>query len=104
MPSRSSRMGKRQQLISAALGTVFWDILWNKISDWTHDSTAWDAIEKLQQDMDTLSNYISVFEEKIKTRFDKDFLIQAAIAELGLHITSYDAATWRPTYPAIAHR
>ena len=54
-----------------------------------------DAIEKLQDDMALLRNYTAVFAAKIQTRFDKEILIQAAITELGSHITSYDAVIWR---------
>ncbi len=38
--------------------------------------------------------HMVVFASMIK-RFDKEFLIQAAIAEMGSHIASYDAAIWR---------
>ncbi len=93
--SESGRRPKRQLVIGAALGTVFGGILWNEISDWVRDTTATDAIERLQQDMNLLHNYTTVFTRKIVTRFDKEFLIQVAIAELGSHIASYDAAIWR---------
>ena len=49
--SGSVRREKRQLLIGAALGTVFGGILWNEISDWVQDTTATDAIERLQEDM-----------------------------------------------------
>ncbi len=94
-PCGSDRSVKRQLLICAALGTVLRGILWNEIFDWERDTTATDAIEKLQEDMDVLRNYTAVFAAKIRTRFDKEFLIQAAIVELGSHIVSYDAAIWR---------
>ena len=45
--------------------------------------------------MALLRNYTAVFAAKIRTRFDKEFLIQSAITELGSHIASYDAAIWR---------
>ncbi len=93
--SGSGRREKRQLLIGAALGTVFGGILWNEISDWVQDTTATDAIEKLQEDMAVLRNYTAVFEAKIRTRFDKEFLIQSEITELGSHIASYDTAIWR---------
>ncbi len=91
----TDKRAKRQLLFCAALGTVLGEILWNKISDWMRYTTATDAIEKLREDTAVLRNYIAVFTEKIKTRFDKEFLIQAAIAELGAHIASHDLAIWR---------
>ncbi len=75
--------------------SVFGGILWNKISDWVLDNAATDAIKRQQEDMATLRKYTAVFAEKIRTRFNKEFLIQAAITELSLHIASYDAAIWR---------
>ena len=93
--SGSARTEKRQLLIGAALGTVFGGILWNEISDWVQDTTATDAIEKLQEDMALLRNYTAVFAARIRTRLDKEFLIQSVITELGSHIASYDAAIWR---------
>ena len=72
-----------------------WEILWSEVSDWVLDSTATDAIEKLKEDMDLLRNYTAVLVAKIQTRFDNEFLIQAAIAELRSHIASYNAAIWR---------
>ena len=45
--------------------------------------------------MALLRNYTAVFAAKIRTRFDKEFLIQSAITELGSHIASYNAAIWR---------
>ncbi len=86
--SGSGRRPKRQLVIGAALGTVIRGVLWNEISDWVHDTTATDAIERLQKDMTLLHNYTTVFVRKIVTRFDKEFLIQAAITELGSHIAS----------------
>ena len=59
------------------------------------DTTVTDAIERLQKDMELLHDYTEVFAKKIVPRFDKEFLIQAVIAELGSHIASYDAAIWR---------
>ncbi len=93
--SGSGRREKRQLLIGAALGIVFGGILWNEISDWVQDTTATDGIKKLQEDMAVLRNYTAVFTAMIQTRFDKEFLIQSAITELGSHIASYDAAIWR---------
>ncbi len=86
--SGSDRRKKQQLLIGAALGTVFGDILWNEISDWVQDTTATDAITRLQEDMAVLRNYTAVFVAKIRTRLDKEFLIQSAITELGSHIAS----------------
>ena len=99
-PTGGTRRGSfkrenRQLLIGAALGTVFGGILWNEISDWVQDTTATDAIERLQEDMALLRNYTAVFTAKVRTRFDKEFLIQSAITELGSHTASYDAAIWR---------
>ena len=93
--SGSGRRGKQQLLIGTALSTNFGGILWNEISDRARDTAVTDAIEKVQHDMDTLSNYTAVFVEKIKTRFNKECLIQMAITELGLGIAGYDAAIWR---------
>ena len=93
--SGSARREKRQLLIGAALGTVFGGILWNEITDWVRDTTATDAIEKLQEDMAVYRNYTGVFAAKIRKTLDKEFLIQAGITELGLHISSYNAAIWR---------
>ena len=94
--SGSGRREKRQLLIGAALGTVFGGILWNEISDWVQDTTATDAIEKLQEDMAVLRNYTAaVFAAKIRTKFDKEILIQSANTELRSQIASYDAAIWR---------
>ncbi len=45
--------------------------------------------------MALLRNYTAVFTAKIRTRFDKEFLIQSAITKLVSHIASYDAAIWR---------
>ncbi len=70
-------------------------ILWNEISDWEQDTTSTDAMEKLQDDMAVLRNYTVIFAVKIRMRFDKEFLIQAAITELGSHVASYDVAIWR---------
>ncbi len=67
----------------------------NQINDWVQDTTATDGITQLQQDMAVLRNYTAVFANMIVKRFDKEFLIQATIAELGAHIASYDAAIWR---------
>ncbi len=101
-----SRCGRREKWhlhIVAALGTKFGGILWNEISDWVQDTTATDAIEKLQEDMAVLRNYTAVFEAKIRTRFDKEFLIQSEITELGSHIASQlrrghlEAGQWSPS-------
>ncbi len=86
--SGSAKREKRQLLIGAALGTVFGGILWNEISDSVQDTTATDAIEQLQEDMALLRNYTAVFAAKIWMRFDKEFLIQSVITELGSHIAS----------------
>ena len=59
------RRAKRQLLIGAALGTVSGGILWNELSDWVRDTTAMDAIERLQEDMAVLRNYTAVFAAKI---------------------------------------
>ncbi len=69
------------------------------------DTTATDAIEKLQEVMDILHND-TVFAAKIRTRFDKEFLMQAALTELGSQIASYDmghleTGQW-PPYATIA--
>ncbi len=45
--------------------------------------------------MAVLRHYTAVFAAKIRTRFDKEFLIQSAITELGSHIASYDTAIFR---------
>ena len=45
--------------------------------------------------MVVLCNYTAVFAANIRTRSDKEFIIQAVITELGSHITSYDTAIWR---------
>ncbi len=85
--SGSSKRAKRQLLFGAALDTFFGGILWNGISDWAQDTTATDTIKRLQEDMAVLRNYRAVFAANIRTRFDKEFIIQAVNTELGSHIT-----------------
>ncbi len=104
--SGSANREKRQLLIGAALGPSL------GASSGTRSATGSRILQRrLQEDMALLRNYtavLAVFAAKIRTRFDKEFLIQSAITELGSHIAirrgHLEVGQWAPPHAAPAHR